>query len=483
MDMEVHTAYRGSSADDGITPGLGRGVLPARNRLRKKPAGLKLMKGDPRIGAASRPHSAPLYGSALAITREERSNTSPAITESSPLALAASAGNRTQGSTLAIPQSQLPALISPLMFDYLHGPGSPLFESRSAALPGHTSISFQRNSKPPYEDVAMLHGLDDATDSPHSAPAARETQCADQIPLQSNQIPPVYMENVGRPRSVSHGGSALAPVVTESERVQKKVRITRDPAVASRGNAAKRRRDGFEQKDIDIVDFKYRTIKVIRMPTRIDLTPGQDPPEPTPENLPYGDDIDYPSSMLVYWLDEKELTYTESARRYRAMFPGETTTDDTVRKIHHLALLKLARKYGFKHEDEIEEPSRSVLRRGQQAGHKYNTIGGKAVYAAGAGPEIAGTVRRKRISEPTAHRGFLKACICVWKDTSDVSFEQIQHRLAKEYSWHIGVNTVQKLYYSERGRVYGTYADAGGKPARAPDAEEIVEATEGEKEL
>ncbi|KAF2630130.1 hypothetical protein BU25DRAFT_306413, partial [Macroventuria anomochaeta] len=206
---------------------------------------------------------------------------------------------------------------------------------------------------------------------------------------------------------------------------------------------------------------KYRTIKAIKMPTRDDLMPGQDPPEPTPENLPYGDDIDYQLSMLMYWLDEKELTYSESARLYRLKFPGETGTDDTVRKKHYNTLIRLARRHGLRPEEDLGEPGKNVLRRGKQAGHKYNTIGGRVVYAAGGDPLVDGAARRKRVSEPLAHRGFLKACICVWKDTSDVSFEQIQQRLAEEYNWIMRANTVQKLYYSERARVYDMYGDAG----------------------
>lgn len=211
------------------------------------------------------------------------------------------------------------------------------------------------------------------------------------------------------------------------------------------------------------------------MPARDDVLPGRDPPEPAPENLPYGDDIDFQTSMLLYWLDEKELTYTECARRFRIKFSGETATNDTIRHRHHSALVKLARKYGLKPENELEEPGKSVTRRGQQAGHRYNTIGNKVVYYGGADPDVAGTSRGKKVSEPRADREFLKACICVWKDTSDVSFTEIQQRLVREYSWDIGANTVQKLYYQERGRVYNTYNDKSNGAKDERGTEETIE--------
>jgi hypothetical protein len=133
-----------------------------------------------------------------------------------------------------------------------------------------------------------------------------------------------------------------------------------------------------------------------------------------------------------------------------------------VRKRHILYLEKLARKYGLKPEEEIEEPGGRVAIRGKQIGHKYNTINGVHVYSAAAGHDVAGTVRRRRAgNEPTEHRGFLKACICVWYDTAKASFEEIKLRLLNDYEWNIGVNTVKKHYYAERARVYDTFNVTG----------------------
>lgn len=182
--------------------------------------------------------------------------------------------------------------------------------------------------------------------------------------------------------------------------------------------------------------------------------------------------------MLIYWLDEKEITYTECARRYRQHFAGETSTDDTIRKRHQSALVKLAKRYGLRPADELEDPGKVILRRGQQAGRKYKTIGGSVVYGASAGAELAGTVRQCKHLEPTAERGFLQACICVWKDTSNVSYEDIRERLARDYSYYIGTNTVQKLYYSERKRVYDAEDDTdsrvvGEKESEAPEGPDL----------
>jgi hypothetical protein len=44
----------------------------------------------------------------------------------------------------------------------------------------------------------------------------------------------------------------------------------------------------------------------------------------------------------------------------------------------------------------------------------------------------------------------------VWKDSLGVSYDQIQEKLAEDFDWKLSTTTIQKLYYSERGRVYDT---------------------------
>lgn len=260
-----------------------------------------------------------------------------------------------------------------------------------------------------------------------------------------------------------------APSRTQSKRVR----------VPGKSQVAVAHRDGFGPKLIDIRDFKYRTIKSINMPVRTDVIAGQDPPEPTPISHPYGSDIDYRAGMLIWLCDDLELSYSETVRRYRLKFPDEKSiTEDAVRKRHILFLEKLARRYGLKPEHELDEPGRRVAIRGRQIGHKYNTINGVHVYAASAGHDVAGTVRRRRTSDQlTMHRGFLKACICVWKDTSNASIEEIKQRLQNDYGWNIGVNTVNKLYYSERARVYDTHntSTASNQEASIETADEDLE--------
>lgn len=278
-----------------------------------------------------------------------------------------------------------------------------------------------------------------------------------------------HVPKAGEPHAPPSSNGTLVPgrALSEGAEGRRKVQILRAPPRASlkrvkvhpKSGAAKAPRDGFGPKQIDVRDFTYRTIKAINMPARSDLTPGQDPPEPTPDSQPYGEDMDYRASMLIWWCDDLELSYSETMRRYRLKFPGDRPiTEDTIRKRHILYVEKLARRHGLKPQDELEEPGGWVRRRGKQAGHKYNTINGVRVYSTAAGPDVAGTIKRRRVNgEPTQHRGMLKACICVWKDTSGVSFEQIKQRLEHEYNWNIGVNTVQKMYYAERARVYNTY--------------------------
>lgn len=227
-----------------------------------------------------------------------------------------------------------------------------------------------------------------------------------------------------------------------------------------RSSSPKRPRTDHDSDKIKIEHFKYRTIKAINMPVQDNLAPSQDTTQLSEGNLPYGDDMDLKTSWIIYWLDEEELTYSETTRLFKQMFPGESANDDTVRKKHMKALEHLANKYGLRPEEDLATPGKNVTRRGQQAGHKFTTIGGKAIYGGHADVDYNGRVRAKRTAEPLSTRGFLLACLCVWKDTCDMSFNDIQERFEKKYHWKLGVNTVQKLYYSERARVYDTYGEA-----------------------
>ncbi|KAJ4984078.1 hypothetical protein SVAN01_10434 [Stagonosporopsis vannaccii] len=455
---------------------------------------------------ADLPQSVPSYSPSFVMSGDEPAEMSSSARARFGWASLTDVDLASQLGTIPGPRSRVPSLMPPDIVECFLVPSSSSIETRVAYSPAPLPMRFQYAGQPLYESSVMPRPRNIAMNiSRHMARPEPETEIrtdvtdlaveharpAHQRPGRALPTSPAY---VAYPRAAIDTQATLESAPAENTKIHGRMRIPwlpRKHAISPpRDDARKRQRDGFGPKEIDITDFKYRTIKAIQMPARDDVLPGQDPPEPTTEDLPYGDDIDFQTSMLLYWLDEKELTYTECARRFRTMFSGETATDDTIRKKHHAALIKLVRKYGMKPEDEIEEPSKSVVRRGQQAGHKYNTIGGKVIYSAGASPDVAGTSRRKRIGEPTANRGFLKACICVWKDTSDVSFSEIQQRLARDYSWHIGTNTVQKLYYQERGRVYDTYDDKGKgagqrlgtKETVKTDDAEVVEAAETEDE-
>lgn len=305
---------------------------------------------------------------------------------------------------------------------------------------------------------------------PHSQPMLPQAKVDATAVQEEDQ----HASSVHEPPAPSNSFGVLVPGQASSVGAEgnKKVQIPRAPPRASatkrvrapsKKQEASASRDGFGPKQIDIRDFKYHTIKSINMPARADLTPGEKLPEPEPYSHPYDQDIDYRSSYLIWLCDDLELPYSETVRRYRIQFPDEgTITEDTVRKRHILFLEKLARKYGLKAEEDIEVPGGRVAIRGKQLGHKYNTINGVHVYSAAAGHDVAGTVRRRRAgNEPTEHRGFLKACICVWYDTAKASFEEIKVRLERDYGWNIGANTVKKHYYAERARVYDTFRETG----------------------
>ena len=491
MRTQEQIACCGPNGNKNITPNFSRNALHSRGAFQDvPPKGLMISRTIPRAnfadnaGEGNSPHNATAY---RAPTKKCEETTASAATSfgSAHTGIGAHMGGT------AGPPWRLPSLIPPDMIDNLLGPPSSFIEIRAAPSPAPVPMEFQRAGRPPYKDSVMPRPRNTATNiSQHTSQPQPDTnimpgfpdlvvehvQPAARRPVQRPSIPPLHMS---QSKAIRDTQTTTGPAPLENTKTQGRMRIFWRPQKHAvrppRDNAAKRRRDGFEPKEVYIADFKYRTLKAIQMPARDDVPPGRDPPEPTPENLPYGDDIDFQTSMLLYWLDEKELTYTECARRFRTKFSGETATNDTIRHRHHSALIKLARKYGLKPENELEEPSKSVTRRGQQAGHRYNTIGKKIVYYAGANPDIAATSRGKKVSEPTADREFLKACICVWKDTSDVSFTEIQQRLAREYSWDIGANTVQKLYYQERGRVYNTYDDKSNGAKDERGTEETVE--------
>ena len=506
MRVQGHVIHCDTSANKNTTPEPSRGVLRIVDRLPRVPARPAISNSTPwaastpGLAAAGRSDNAPVYRSPYVASEYEQRKSSH-TGGSSDLSLHREVHGPAQMDWQTIARFSLPLLVPPDMLGCYMGSAPWVAQNGAAVPPRRAFMPFEHGGPPPHEDGSMSLSLKKAmsrsrhvsqsqpraeTMPPQANTDAEETQSAHQLPVQAGLLPPSYMARKNLPGPVLDDENMPDRGMSEGAGVRREVRIPRTPykhaVTPPRTNAAKRPRDGFGPKEIDITDFKYRTIKAIEMPARGDLTPGKDPPEPISENLPYGDDIDYKLSMLMYWLDEKELTYSESARLYRQKFIGETDTDDTIRKKHHLTLIKLARRHGLRPEGELEEPGKNVLRRGKQTGHKYNTIGGRVVYAAGAGPgpDITGTARRKRVSEPSEHRGFLKACICVWKDTSEVGFEQIQQRLAAEYNWHVGVNTVQKLYYSERPRVYDTYRDTRNDVEEGPDIEETIEAVEGE---
>lgn len=350
--------------------------------------------------------------------------------------------------------------------------------SRAGAPTKHSSIPRQYTTRPSDGDEFFSLSLKEMMK------ASKDTS---QLPVEAISRLPLT-DHIGT-RSERNSARALPDVTllpsykaNEDKQRPVKLATSKHTATPPRDDAAKRARISSDFGPA-LIDLPYQTMKVINMPARGDLTPGQDLPEPTPDNLPYGDTENHQSSMLLYWLDEQELSYREAFALFNQKFPNETTYYESFRRRHIKTLQRLARKYGLKPASEIELPGPNVLRRGQQAGARYSTIGGSVLEPAamqaasnnsgehaavdhhsGTTPQLwvqpqANTHPKrqghgKKARQPLATRGLLLACIVVWKDIEGVSLEQIQERLAGEFDWKLSINTVKKLYYDQRPRIY-----------------------------
>lgn len=391
---------------------------------------------------------------------------------------------RTAYPIVTVASDELDAYVHRTASFRLQGHGAPL---RHASTPVHLPDHPPQLTNPVFQHEYLNYQYVPATLAPESCSPSMGSGHASQPPPQTQVMPPPTnvdgrasqqakqtASGVQEPSALLSSFGVLVPgrASLEGAEGQKKVPIPRAPTqtlpskrvkVSSKTQTVFADRDGFGPKPIDILDFKYRTYKCINMPARTDVTPGEQPPEPAPDSHPYDESIDYRASYLIWLSDDLELAYSETLRRYKAQFQDERTiTEDTVRKRHILYLEKLARKYGLKPAEEIKKPGGRVATRGKQVGHQYNTVNGVHVYSADAGHDLAGKPRKARAGkEPTKHRGFLKACICVWRDTIGASFEEIKLRLEKDYGWNIGANTVKKHYYDQRGQVYDTYNVTG----------------------
>lgn len=115
-------------------------------------------------------------------------------------------------------------------------------------------------------------------------------------------------------------------------------------------------------KDLSIA---FQTIKAINMPPRSTNAKGEpDPPEEG--EYPYGPTEDHKTSMLIYWLDDCEMSYAGVWYFYCMCF--DIVSVETLRRRHLRALIRLEQRYGAKPVDQIGPLGPTVLRRGRTKG-------------------------------------------------------------------------------------------------------------------
>ena len=226
--------------------------------------------------------------------------------------------------------------------------------------------------------------------------------------------------------------------------------------------------------DPDELNLAYRSIKAINMPSRIGLVPGQIPPVPDPNSLPFGDTEEYDNCLIIHWCDELEVSYGTAAALYNKTFPNDQLTDEAVRKRHIRSLQRLSKKYGPKPVDQIGPIGQKVRRRGKVRAPRLRGIIPQAhdssLSAQGHETKVTTTVTsttttpvpQSKVAEANSFsrkaqksRDFEKACIVVWKDSLKMEFKAIRDKLETEHDWSLGLRTISKYYFQNVRRVYG----------------------------
>ncbi|CAO2656455.1 Nn.00g052580.m01.CDS01 [Neocucurbitaria sp. VM-36] len=267
-----------------------------------------------------------------------------------------------------------------------------------------------------------------------------------------------------------------------------------------RRNTKRRRTTGGDE-----LNLAYRSIKAISMPARIGLVPGQIPPVPDPNNLPFGDTEDYENCLIVHWCDELEVSYGTAAALHNKMFPDDQLTDEAVCKRHIRVLQRLSKKYGPKPVDQIGPIGQKVRRRGKVRAPRLNGIVPQAhdhsLSAQGhdtgdtttvtsatttpSDPQFEVAEANSFSREAQKSRDFEKACIVVWKDSLKMGFRAIRDKLETEHDWSLGLGTISKYYFQNVRRVYGDSfrEDTGAEHDYEDEIEqEVIEAAQSDVE-
>ncbi|RMZ70544.1 structural constituent of ribosome [Pyrenophora seminiperda CCB06] len=210
------------------------------------------------------------------------------------------------------------------------------------------------------------------------------------------------------------------------------------------------------------IGIKYKSIKCINMPPRHGLIPGQPPPTPVPGTAPFGDTEDHRNSMIIHWLDELEYTYVKTTQLYGEMFPTNRITAGALRRRHMRALQRLVQRYGSKDEEQIGVVGKKVQDRGKPRGMRKLVSclndGGVVIEEEAASnaksnmlvadhadptpnPQLPAchSVRSgqqaHRESVNRRNREFDRACVVVWRDADNMSFNDIRKKLDTERGW------------------------------------------------
>jgi hypothetical protein len=184
----------------------------------------------------------------------------------------------------------------------------------------------------------------------------------------------------------------------------------------------------------------------------------------------------YENVMLIYWVDEQEMTYADANKLFAQKFPvpsdKKPIVEEAIRRRHLRALDKLVKTYGKKTNVDKATIGKAVLRRGRERNPK--SPGAQATVDQGSAikgsSSPTGPVRSKVGLTPNyvknaAERAIQKAAIVVWRDLpvgsegKSMSFKEIRDKLDDEYDWSLGTGSVEKLYHQNRSRVYNSISN------------------------
>jgi hypothetical protein len=219
----------------------------------------------------------------------------------------------------------------------------------------------------------------------------------------------------------------------------------------------------FERGSDGQIMLPYQSIKSIHMPPRTSTGP------PREHDRPYGDTENHQNSMIIYWLDEQDKSYSAAKQLFAEKFPEHKAVEEAIRRRHIRALQRLAKKYGVKQLHEIDGVGKNTLRRGKKRtsrGYSVGTepspkvanssvkFGQDAAASSPAAPNFSHMPHAPKYVRDS-YKAIEKAAIVVWRDLDGLDYKNIRKRLEEDYDWSLGNKTVEKYYHLTRPKVYG----------------------------